>query len=65
MSAVSAAPLAPTPPQAGVYIGPDALTGEAFAFDPWALYAAGELTNPNMLLAGVIAPLPCERGPSR
>jgi type IV secretory pathway VirB4 component len=46
--------LAPAPPQAGVYIGPDALTGEAFAFDPWALYAAGELTNPNMLLAGVI-----------
>lgn len=46
--------LAPAPPQAGVYIGPDALTGEAFAFDPWALYAAGDLTNPNMLLAGVI-----------
>jgi type IV secretory pathway VirB4 component len=46
--------LAPAPPQTGVYIGPDALTGEAFAFDPWALYAAGELTNPNILLAGVI-----------
>jgi len=24
----------------GVYIGTDALTGEAFCFDPWTLYAA-------------------------
>ncbi|QTE30057.1 TraC family protein [Pengzhenrongella sicca] len=38
----------------GVLIGVDALTGGPFCFDPWALYAAGVLTNPNVLLAGVI-----------
>ncbi|MGV8965227.1 MAG: ATP-binding protein [Cellulomonas sp.] len=38
----------------GVLIGVDALTGGPFCFDPWALYAAGTLTNPNVLLAGVI-----------
>jgi type IV secretory pathway VirB4 component len=32
----------------------DVLTGGPFCFDPWALYAAGELTNPNVVLAGVI-----------
>jgi type IV secretory pathway VirB4 component len=35
-------------------VGTDALTGEVFCFDPWALYAAGVLTNPNVALAGVI-----------
>jgi type IV secretory pathway VirB4 component len=30
------------------------MTGGPFCFDPWALYAAGELTNPNAVLAGVI-----------
>ena len=45
-----------TPPDCatGVLIGTDALTGGPFCFDPWALYNAGRLTNPNMLLAGVI-----------
>jgi len=38
----------------GVLVGTDALTGEPFCFDPWDLYAAGALTNPNVLLAGVI-----------
>lgn len=38
----------------GVYVGTDALTGEPFCFDPWALYNAGILTNPNVVLAGVI-----------
>ncbi|NMR19197.1 ATP-binding protein [Cellulomonas fimi] len=38
----------------GVLVGTDALTGGPFCFDPWDLYAAGELTNPNLLLAGVI-----------
>jgi type IV secretory pathway VirB4 component len=38
----------------GVLVGTDALTGEPFCFDPWDLYAAGVLTNPNVLLAGVI-----------
>jgi len=37
-----------------VYIGTDALTGGPFCYDPWSLYAAGVLTNPNVLLAGVI-----------
>lgn len=46
--------LSPPPMDAGVLVGPDALTGEPFAFDPWALYAAGLVTNPNMALAGVI-----------
>ena len=44
---------APTP-NTGVPIGVDTLTGSVFAFDPWTLYAGGVLTNPNMLLAGVI-----------
>ncbi|WP_235522348.1 ATP-binding protein [Cellulomonas sp. Root137] len=30
------------------------MTGGPFCFDPWALYSAGDLTNPNLLLAGVI-----------
>ena len=46
--------LASTPLDRGVYVGTDAFTGSAFCFDPWTLYAEGVLTNPNMLLAGVI-----------
>jgi hypothetical protein len=46
--------LAPAPADVGVYIGVDALSGGPFCFDPWALYATGVLTNPNVLLAGVI-----------
>lgn len=46
--------LAPMPCQAGVPVGVDAITGEPFCFDPWDLYAAGRLTNPNVVLAGVI-----------
>lgn len=38
----------------GVPVGSDALTGEPFCFDPWDLYATGALTNPNVVLAGVI-----------
>lgn len=38
----------------GVPVGQDALTGGLFCFDPWALYSSGALTNPNLLLAGVI-----------
>lgn len=38
----------------GVLVGTDALTEEPFCFDPWDLYAAGVLTNPNVVLAGVI-----------
>jgi type IV secretory pathway VirB4 component len=46
--------LAVTPDQVGVPVGTDAFTGGLFCFDPWALYAAGRLANPNVLLAGVI-----------
>ena len=46
--------LAAPPPAIGVLIGTDALTGGPFCFDPWGMYAAGELTNPNVVLAGVI-----------
>ena len=38
----------------GLYIGQDAWSGSSFCFDPWVLYERGVLTNPNMLLAGVI-----------
>lgn len=46
--------LTSTPCDTGVYVGIDALTGGPFCYDPWSLYADGVLTNPNMLLAGVI-----------
>jgi hypothetical protein len=38
----------------GVFIGQDSWSAAAFVYDPWVLYAAGVLTNPNALLAGVI-----------
>ena len=38
----------------GVLIGHDSWSGAAFCFDPWVLYAQGVLTNPNVLLAGII-----------
>ncbi len=38
----------------GLLIGVDAWSGASFCFDPWVLYERGVLTNPNMLLAGVI-----------
>lgn len=37
----------------GVLIGHDSWSGAAFVFDPWALYG-DVLTNPNILLAGVV-----------
>ncbi|MHB1447481.1 MAG: ATP-binding protein, partial [Acidimicrobiales bacterium] len=39
---------------AGMLIGQDAWSGGAFCFDPWVLYEAGVLTNPNVFLAGQI-----------
>lgn len=39
---------------AGMFIGTDLFSGGAFVFDPWQLYRQGVLTNPNVLLAGVI-----------
>lgn len=38
----------------GVYIGRQSGSDASFVFDPWELYAAGAITNPNILLAGVI-----------
>ncbi len=38
----------------GVLIGHDSWSGAGFVFDPWVLYGKGVLTNPNVLLAGVI-----------
>jgi hypothetical protein len=38
----------------GLLIGSDAWSGASFCFDPWVLYERQVLTNPNMLLAGVI-----------
>jgi hypothetical protein len=38
----------------GVLIGHDSWSGAGFVYDPWVLYQAGVLTNPNALLAGVI-----------
>src|SRR5690625_6029539 len=31
----------------GAFIGTDAYSGEPFAFDPWNLYSAGVISNPN------------------
>jgi hypothetical protein len=38
----------------GLFIGQDAWSGSSFCYDPWVLYRAGVLTNPNCLLAGVV-----------
>ncbi|WP_246211454.1 ATP-binding protein [Phytoactinopolyspora alkaliphila] len=38
----------------GMYIGQDLMSGSAFCYDPWELYRARVITNPNVLLAGVI-----------
>lgn len=38
----------------GTYIGIDVHAGGAFVYDPWVLYQAGVLTNPNALIAGVV-----------
>ncbi len=38
----------------GVYVGSDSYSGSAFVFDPFVLYQRGAITNPNMLVAGVL-----------
>jgi type IV secretory pathway VirB4 component len=38
----------------GTYIGSDVFSGGSFVFDPWVLYQGRIITNPNVLLAGVI-----------
>ena len=39
---------------AGILIGQDSWSGTAFCYDPWVLYQQGQLTNPNICLAGQI-----------
>jgi hypothetical protein len=39
---------------AGTFVGQDAWSGGGFCFDPWVLYEKRVITNPNILLAGVI-----------
>ncbi|GAB3837659.1 ATP-binding protein [Kribbella italica] len=38
----------------GTYIGSDVFSGGSFVYDPWVLYQSKVITNPNLLLAGVI-----------
>jgi type IV secretory pathway VirB4 component len=38
----------------GIYVGRQAGSDASFVFDPWELYAQNVITNPNLLLAGVI-----------
>lgn len=38
----------------GVVIGSDALSGAAWAFDPWAAYAAGAITTPSLAIVGQV-----------
>lgn len=38
----------------GTYIGSDVFSGGSFVYDPWVLYQSRAITNPNVLLAGVI-----------
>ncbi|MGW6197013.1 VirB4 family type IV secretion system protein [Kribbella sp. NPDC055110] len=38
----------------GTYIGNDVFSGGSFVYDPWVLYQSRIITNPNVLLAGVI-----------
>lgn len=38
----------------GTYIGSDVFSGGSFVYDPWVLYQSRVITNPNILLAGVI-----------
>jgi hypothetical protein len=38
----------------GVFVGRQAGSDASFVYDPWQHYQAGIVTNPNMLLAGVI-----------
>ncbi|TCC34947.1 ATP-binding protein [Kribbella sindirgiensis] len=38
----------------GTYIGSDVFSGGSFVYDPWELYQRRVITNPNVLLAGVI-----------
>lgn len=38
----------------GVFVGQDLFSRSSFVFDPWELYAAGQITAPNLVLAGTV-----------
>ncbi|MDR2931343.1 MAG: ATP-binding protein [Propionibacteriaceae bacterium] len=38
----------------GVFVGSDMFGGASFVYDPWVLYAAGIITAPNIVLAGIV-----------
>ena len=38
----------------GVFVGQDLYSGGSFVYDPWALYARGIITAPNVVLAGIV-----------
>jgi hypothetical protein len=38
----------------GVFVGSDMFGGASFVYDPWALYPAGVITSPNIVLAGIV-----------
>jgi hypothetical protein len=38
----------------GVFVGSDMFGGASFVYDPWVLYAAGVITAPNIVLAGIV-----------
>lgn len=40
--------------EAGTFVGQDVWSGGGFCFDPWVLYSQRVITNPNLLIAGVI-----------
>ncbi|EGD42822.1 putative ATP-binding protein [Nocardioidaceae bacterium Broad-1] len=38
----------------GVFVGQDLYSGSSFVYDPWVLYARGQITAPNIVLAGIV-----------
>ncbi len=38
----------------GVFVGQDLYSGGSFVYDPWVLYAQGQITAPNLVLAGIV-----------
>jgi len=38
----------------GVFVGQDLYSGGSFVYDPWVLYQHGQITAPNVVLAGIV-----------
>ncbi|MER7604694.1 ATP-binding protein [Nocardioides sp. NPDC127503] len=38
----------------GIFVGQDLYSGSSFVYDPWVLYARGQITAPNVVLAGIV-----------